>query len=203
MGSQVKILDVVRGKRVHFFVAHHDDESLFFGGLLTEITTICNIKITVLTAPAANRPDTHTRQKSFSKVCDILGCSSSMYLVRDYHPNAQEGLVYRQLDDVVKVVRGELDNFCADVVFTHNAKGEPNPVYSSGHVVHRMVHNAVAKEKGNKVLFVCAIGLNQDGETVRYEITKKKALLDCYYPNWEPLRCGYYFAYQPETFRYE
>ena len=59
-------------KKILVVGCHQDDETLFCGGLLTEIYKHSKLHLICTSKPYPNRPDTHTREKALSKVCDFL-----------------------------------------------------------------------------------------------------------------------------------
>lgn len=194
--------NLINGKRVLFFVTHQDDESLFFGGLLSEIRGKSLIKIVSMTEPFPGRPDTNTRKTSFEMVCWILNCERSIKSLPDF-PTLRENtkeIVYEQFELARRLVGEEIDLFKPDVVFTHNFLGEPNIGYTSGHITHRLVSDSVVAEcKSRKIkTFVDGIGLASFDYEVSYERCRKMALLNCYLPNWAPIQ--YTFAYDNEKY---
>jgi len=194
-----EMIEKMVDKRVQVLVAHHDDESLYFGGLLTEIRELARVKITVMTAPAPGRPDTHTRLDSLKKVCWVLGATYSAYDLKDFPPIIENTrhVVHQQIDKARDIVKADLFGFQPDVILTHNWFGEPNPGYVGGHPVHAMVYDAVLAESSCDI-FVNAVGLNSYDYEIEYDIGRKKILLDCYAPNWKP--DVYPFAYNPERY---
>ena len=194
------VYDIFKDKKVQLFVAHHDDESLYFGGLLTEIRRFSKIKITVLTDPAPNRPDTNTRLNSFKNVCWILDCTYSAYDCKDYAPineNPKE-VVYRDFDKICDIVKNDVFGFKPDIVLTHNPDGEANLVYKGGHPMHKMITDAVLTVlRLDRPIFACSVSGKHDFE-VTYDVGHKKILLDCYAPRWTPK--DYPFAYNTERY---
>lgn len=191
-----------KNARLLLVVAHQDDESLYFGGLLSSLI-FSQIKIICITAPAPNRPDTNTRIDSFIKVCNILKCKYELYNVDDCGPSADIVTICNNgtLDNIKNIVNNEIQNFKPTMLITHSPFGEPNPVYSNGHSMHRIISKAVQDTNFESILFT-GIGWSKDIE-FNYDISKKKQLIDCYLPNWSPEGAGYSFVYEPEYYSFK
>jgi len=193
------------GKNIQIFVAHHDDESLYFGGLLTILKGMdkTKVKITVMTFPFEGRPDTNTRIESFKNVCWILGCDYSLYGLQDMPPvpSTTPSRVNEQLIPACDIVKFEILSFVPQIILTHNPCGEANGIYMNGHPIHKLVYDAVFQSSIglNISLLVDGIGMSEFDYLVEYNAGHKKTLLDCYAPHWTPT--NYPFAYSPEKYK--
>jgi LmbE family N-acetylglucosaminyl deacetylase len=199
------MLDLFRNKKCMVVVAHHDDECLYFGGLLSQIGPICRrLDLVVMTDPAPGRADTATRRRSFTDVCVRLGAGVLMHDLVDFASHTSWHLVQDQLPCASRLLGGDLLSMSPDIIVTHGIFGEPTPVYRNGHVMHRLVHKAIVHAiEGLHVparILTCGLGNQHTDHTLAYQPGAKKELMDFYLPHWEPLKIGYDFAYEPETY---
>lgn len=201
-------------------VAHQDDESLYFGGLLSELRNASSsniITIACMTAPMPGRKDSLTRIEAFNQVCQLLNAQSYLYDFQDYHQVPWSQVEY-QLEGMVDTLEKLIAKIRPEVIFTHNKRGEPNQNYSDkeqslwrklipkkgakiqGHVTHKLVHYAARKAAFNQQITLCqtGIGMPKFEYEVYYNMHAKKALLDCYLPQWSPK--NYQFCYLPEKY---
>jgi LmbE family N-acetylglucosaminyl deacetylase len=195
-----KSLDHFLNKRLLVVVAHQDDESLYFGGLLSWIAGRTEISLVSTTTPMPGRADTHHRLANFYRVGKLLGCQEVRCLeLSDCGPR---GEVYSSaaLADEIAASLAIIGNGY-EVVLTHNSLGEPNKVYGElGHEAHKATHLGVVTALRQPII-VCGLGNDRVSFEIEYDHDKKKALLDCYAPWWTPI--GYDFAYQPERYTFE
>lgn len=209
------------GKNILVVVAHQDDESLYFGGLLCELVNANptnQITIACMTEPMPGRKDTLTRVEAFKKVCHLVQANYRIYNFKDYNRVSWNQVKY-QLQDMQAKVSDLITQTQPQAIFTHNKLGEPNPNYTSknkdnwwnklmlvnqekyqGHITHKLVHEAVKRASNQKGIDVyqTGIGLKKFKYEVYYNMHQKKALLDCYLPQWSPK--NYNFCYLPERY---
>lgn len=180
---------MILGARRALMVAHPDDESLFFGGLLIrhpgDWTVIC------CTIPRRDP----IRAWKFFRACEILGARGLLRPFEEPEPNAH----LSNIDPV------DLSGF--DTVVTHNAAGE----YGNSH--HRDVHRIVSESCKGRVLVsgygapaapTLTIALSDE------EMERKLTALRCYdhetqidkQPKWKALveRYGAQFDLAAESY---
>ena len=191
------ILDDFINKRLLVVVAHQDDESLYFGGLLSSIAHRTEISLVSTTAPMAERPDTHFRLGNFFRVGQVLGCKQvECFGFCDCGPRGSAYPADWLADEIA--ARLPLMGTEYDFVLTHNSFGEPNKVYGrTGHQAHRATHLGVMNAMRQPII-VSGIGYNERSFEIEYDTKNKKALLDLYAPWWSPV--DYEFAYLPERY---
>lgn len=195
MGDLVKELS---GANLTVVVAHQDDESLWFGGLLSQLPRGTVKHLVCVCSPTPGRPDTDTRMAAFEKVADALGATAHCLSVTNYSADDTVG-AGSAVAPAMLAIQTHLDTFPADVIITHGHEGEPCAVYKHGHAMHRVVsacvtHVAVNRGCLNRIV-------RRDEVDPEYIVScnraKKKALLDFYAPQWTPER---YPAYEPEGY---
>lgn len=190
-------IEALRGRRVLVVVAHQDDESLYFGGLLSTLAGRADLSLISTTAPMPGRPDTETRLGAFHRVGVLLQCRLVRCLALtdcgprgDTYPPAS---LSREIATALRPYR----NAC-DIVLTHGPAGEPNVVYGArGHEAHKATSRAVRAVFRGPILS-CARGAPNATFELTYDAARKKTLLDCYAPDWTPK--DYPFAYDPEPY---
>lgn len=185
-------------------VAHHDDEVLFAGGLLTQYSPVA---IVVVANPKDGRKDTLTREDSFARVCEDVGSAA----VSLRCPNPGGGTKIKSLHgylnknrnlamDIAASVSGVLFRFGAEVVITH----APNGDY--GHIYHKLVSKVVLGVADSTEIQAIHFAEKNHNILVKYDKDAKKNLLDHYLPHWRPDDPGhggrYSFAYKPEGYRW-
>lgn len=191
-----------RVARLLAIVAHHDDEALYFGGLLSIASRLgARLHIVVVTAPAPGRKDSATRQESFRQVCERLGAEHTELSQPD---DPRRFMMEAVRQGLLRIA----EDFRPDIVLTHNADGEPGDVYrksfqrpAGGHPVHELVHRSATcliQSGIVKHLWTSGIGMDDADVLVEYDQREKQALLDCYAPRWRPH--DYPFAYDPEPY---
>ena len=209
------------GQNTLIVVAHQDDESLYFGGLLCELANASptnHITIACMTEPMPGRKDTLTRIEAFKKVCALLSADYRIYNFKDYNHVPWKQVKY-QLQDMQATVTNLIQEIQPQAIFTPNKLGEPNPNYTSkneynwwqrlslshqkkyqGHITHKLVHKAVtrAAQKQQISTYKPCVGLKKFKYEIYYNMHHKKALLDCYLPQWSPKNYG--FCYLPEKY---
>jgi len=186
-------------KRLLVVVAHQDDESLYFGGLLSSIRGRAEIGLICTTAPMPGRADTDHRVANFHRVGELLQCRSVKCLqLPDCGPR---GKAYpsERLATEIAVKLSEIGE-TYDMIITHNHLGEPNKVYGPfGHEAHKATHVGVVAAIRAPIV-VCGLGLNRVSLEIEYDRESKKSLIDCYAPWWTAR--GYDFCYQPEPYSF-
>lgn len=184
-------------KRILVVVAHQDDESLYFGGLLSSISAQAEISLVSTTAPMPGRPDTEHRLGSFRRVGALLGCRKVWCLnLPDCGPRGQSYPPDRLVEGIAAGLASVDESY--DLVLTHGALGEPNVVYGAqGHEAHRATHQGVLAATRLPIV-ACARGGGDLSFEMEYDVTLKKTLLDCYAPHWTTV--DYPFAYDPEPY---
>lgn len=113
-------------------VAHPDDETIFFGGLIAEKSK-SNDVIVVCCTDGNSKGLGKQRQEEFRKACETLGATEA-------HVLAFEDLFDRRLD--VTKIQDQLQQFSADEVFTHGPLGEYGHMHHQdvSYAVHRYFH---------------------------------------------------------------
>ncbi len=195
------MIEFFSGKRCQVFIAHHDDESLYFGGLLTRLFRLTELKITVVTKPLLGRPDTDTRVQSFKKVCEKLGCSYSLGEIQDHPPGSPTDQIEAERSGLLSLIQVEVQEFKPEILLTHNPSGEPTTVYPGGHPVHKLVNESIVKYRGEIEIpiFFNTLGIGPGDFIVSYDRNEKMDLLNFYAPHWNP--SIYPFAYKDEQYR--
>lgn len=189
-------IDDLNNKRILVVVAHQDDESLYFGGLLSSLQT--KIRIVSMTKPMAGRSDTNTRIGSFKRVCAILGCEYALYDLND-HPAMTNVLdTDYQYQAAKECISTEMRAFNPDMVITHNPDGEANPEYPTGHAMHKLISFAVTSSVDRDKIICCGLNSDHPDMIISYNVERKRKLIDCYLPNWSPV--SYPFAYDQEKY---
>ena len=184
------LIEKLKGKTVAVVVAHQDDESLYAGGLMTEIAPFSKLVIVSMSKPSPDRKDTETRQQGFDQVGELL--KATAYTApywggkRDKRTSCERMVKY--LDKLFKLEQ-------PDAVITHNLKGEAH-----GHFYHKRTSIVcrILKSKHRYELYHFAKNLGRKDYLVSYDVDKKKDLIDCYLPGWKP-GC-YHFVYRMERF---
>lgn len=184
-------------KRILVVVAHQDDESLYFGGLLTSISARAEISLVSTTAPMPGRPDTEHRLGSFHRVGALLGCREVWCLnLSDCGPRGQSYPSDRLVEGIAAGLASVDESY--DLVLTHGPLGEPNVVYGAqGHEAHTATSHAV-RATFDCPIICCGRGAPEAAFEIAYDVAGKKALIDCYAPHWTPV--DYPFAYDPEPY---
>ena len=184
-------------KRLLVVVAHQDDESLYFGGLLSSIAGRAHISLLSITAPMPGRADTQHRLSNFYRVGELLECHTTRCLnLPDCGPRGEAYLTNNLVTQVATCLAGLEEPY--DIVVTHSALGEPNTVYGpSGHEAHKATHLGVVAVMRPPII-TCGLGCTDVSFEIDYDRAKKKRLLDCYAPWWTPVE--YDFVYHPERY---
>jgi LmbE family N-acetylglucosaminyl deacetylase len=183
-------------RRILVVVAHQDDESLYFGGLLSTLAGRAAISLVSATAPMKGRPDTDHRMASFHRVGTLLACERVVCL--DLPDCGPRGEAYPP-DHLEREIAAALPSLGAfDIVLTHGPLGEPNAVYGrDGHEAHKATSRAVRATVAAPTV-CCGLGADTISCAIEYDRAEKKALLDCYLPYWSPAE--YSFVYDPERY---
>jgi LmbE family N-acetylglucosaminyl deacetylase len=186
-------------KRLLVVVAHQDDESLYFGGLLSRIAGRAHIGLVSTTSPMPGRADSLHRLANFYQVGKLLGCQEVKCLgLPDCGPRGEAYSPAALADEIASSLQAIGNHY--EVVLTHSSLGEPNKVYGAlGHEAHKATHLGVVTAL-RLPTFVCGLGGDQEFFEIEYDRDKKRALVDCYAPWWTPV--GYDFAYEPERYTY-
>ena len=183
LGQEADLVSYLIGKRVAVVVAHQDDESLWFGGLLSRLPKWTVTDLISLTRPAPARPDTTTRLNAFRQVAMEIGAMPKCLYCQDM-PAATEIVIP---DDcwIFSVVSMAVEHAEPDVVISHGPAGEPCNVYPGGHSVHKMAAAAVRKVAHEMLIPYIYHDLT-GAYTVTFDPAMKKRLLDFYAPQWAP-----------------
>jgi LmbE family N-acetylglucosaminyl deacetylase len=198
-------MQFLRGKKVLIVVAHQDDESLFFGGLLTRLGE--DSPATVICMSAAKHADDAENRNGFLRnACAIVGARAITTTFREArHVWSNVDLFMRSRPEQIAAMTKFLEEQAAairpDVIFTHNEVGE------YGHCYHKVVHRVCRRVFRGKSLYCTALGSRiRDREVIeiKYDPAQKKRLMDCY-PHYDARRESLRFfgadiVYLPETF---
>lgn len=126
---------------VMFIVAHPDDEVLGCGGTIAKhVKNGDEVHVLILAEGLTSRDQQRELEKrsaelsqlalSAQEANNILGVHSLM--LNDFPDNRMDSI---DLLDIVKVIESALDNFKADIIYTHHAEDL--------NIDHRIVHQAV------------------------------------------------------------
>ena len=198
-----------KDKKVLVIGAHQDDETLFCGGLLSNIKDISDLNIVVISKPMEGRPDTKTRIESFNQVCNILKAKSFQLDFSDTGPNNFDENISLlknngEFDRMVNKISDLIDDVKADFVITHNEVGE------YGHCFHKVINRAVIYSINSKKCKLIVFDVNLDTiynksvikqMVINYNIEEKIKLFECYMPNWNGIKMYSQFALKPEKYR--
>jgi LmbE family N-acetylglucosaminyl deacetylase len=160
-------------KRLLVVVAHQDDESLYFGGLLSCIAGQAQIGLISATTPMPGRADTHFRLANFYRVGKLLGCREVKCLeLSDCGPRGEAYSPAALADEIAASLAVVADGY--DVVLTHNSLGEPNKVYGAlGHQAHKATHLGVAAALRQPII-VSGVGNDKGSFEIEYDRSKKR-----------------------------
>tara|TARA_Y100001963_G_scaffold157807_1_gene255161 strand:+ start:1178 stop:1801 length:624 start_codon:yes stop_codon:yes gene_type:complete len=200
-----------KDKNILVIGAHQDDETLFCGGLLSNIKDTSNLNIVVVSKPMEGRPDTNTRIQSFKNVCNLLKAKPFQLDFGDTGPNNfEENFNHYQKNGefkrMVNKISDLIDDVNADFIITHNQVGE------YGHCFHKIINRAVTEcvEKNNKKCKIIVFDVNLDTiynksviekMVINYNIDEKIRLFECYMPYWNGIKMYSQFALKPEKYR--
>lgn len=133
-------------KNVLIFTAHHDDESLFTGGL---IDYLYNNNINIHLLVATNYKDENTKYDTDKKHKNFLSIIDK-YKINYYElnvPNLQSNTQYKSISRIYNYSKCRLNilhqcktyfkNNIFDIIFTHNINGE------YGHPQHKLINSCV------------------------------------------------------------
>jgi hypothetical protein len=188
--SSTLLLDKLKGKRILFVTAHFDDESLFAGGLLTRLKEQPHILCMHKTYMKRDNPEIF--YEGFLRVIKQL---NAIAILCGFEPSKEKFMEGRAAEYCFKcaiMTRYLKRHRKYDVIITHNAYGE------YGHIDHRIVYYACRLAFQDKEMYTFGYPLKTANLIVEYDIEKKKQLIDCYLPAWNPR--GYSFCYEPETY---
>jgi LmbE family N-acetylglucosaminyl deacetylase len=192
------------GKKVLVVVSHQDDESLFFGGLLTSISGASELTV-VCMSEAKQKRDVEGRNAFFRNACQIVDARPVLTSFRDArHVWSHVDLFFRKRPEQVEAMRKFLQaqavSLRPDIVVTHNEQGE------YGHCYHKVVHRVCCQVFDPRKLYFVGRGSRRSGQqiVVEYDAEKKKRLMDCY-PTFDAATFSKRFfreviTYQPETY---
>jgi len=165
------------GKKVLVVVAHHDDESLFCGGLLTEISGKCDLTIMCVHQYFKYRNNAEKWNDAFKKIDTVI---RAKLVQGDAVPHKADDYFdayftvphnYYKIKDMVQKVVDEIN---PDVIISHNQVGE------YGHVDHVLVSYAVSKLTGSHKSYKFGTGIKKTDTKVIYDKKKKKRLIGLY-----------------------
>ena len=196
------MIDYLSGKKILFVAAHQDDESMYFGGTLSQIKDIAKSKVISVTKPGAQRPDFKHRMGAFIAAVDMVNARYSIYDIINYRHDTPFSMACEpQLAKGIEIIKNEIREFDPDIVFTHGEHGDPAEAYENGHIMHKFCHR-ITKEavSGRTPIFTSAISTKDGASIVEYDVDKKKEMVKLYEPFWEPISRGYLFCYDPEVF---
>ena len=199
------MIDLLRDKKVLFISAHQDDESMYFGGALTQLKEISILKVISMTKPGAKRSDFKHRMGAFLAAVDMVGARYSIYDIENFRHDTPFKLACEpQMDEGVQIIKNEIKIFDPEILITHGKQGDPASAYPDGHIMHKFCNNAVHIANENKLtVFTSAISLGKGDFTLDYDVEAKRRMLSLYEPFWEPIQRGYSFCYEPEYFNQE
>jgi hypothetical protein len=188
--SSTLLLDKLERKRVLLVTAHFDDEVLFAGGLLTVLKTppdiLCVHKI------YEKRDNPELFEQGFRAVVKSLNCNAFFGGFVPTKAKFMEGRATEYCFKCALIARYLAKYNRYDVIITHNAIGE------YGHIDHVIVHYACKIAFKKHEMYNFGYPLKTANLTVEYNVARKKRLVDCYLPTWNPM--GYPFCYEPETY---
>jgi len=182
--GQENLVEKLTGKRVAFVVAHQDDESLWFGGLLTELAGKADLLIVSVTEPMPARPDTYTRMKAISEVAKLV---SGTHVCLGFTDCRAVERPESTLAEVTMAIAKHLREFQVDAIVSHGLDGEACDVYPTGHAMHK--HVCLAANQAATMLRLDSYRRSRIPDAtfrVEYDRNAKFDLLDCYAPQWSP-----------------
>jgi len=193
------------GKKVVVVVAHQDDESLFFGGLLSNVSGTGELTVLCM-SEAKQKCDVEGRVVFFQKACQLVGARPVLTSFRDArHVWSNVDLFFRDRPEQIEAMReflqAQSEALRPDIVVTHNEVGE------YGHCYHKVVHRLCCQVFDPRKLYFIGRGSKRTGGqriVVTYDAEKKKRLMDCY-PTFDAATFskrffGEVITYQPETY---
>ena len=162
-------------KKVLVIVAHQDDETLFGGGLLTNISESCQLTLACMSR-AKYKTDIHRRNEEFKKVCDLLNAKPILTNFQD--SDSVEDSLHKflesrpqQMEEMYFFLRELIGEVQPDMILTHNEVGE------YGHCYHKVIHE-LCKKFNN--IYNFGTNLKSKLMTVNYNLKKKEKLYSCY-----------------------
>ncbi len=166
-------------------VAHPEDETVFAGGLLTNIAHHANIKI-ICMSPA---------NEAFVKVCEEVGAEPILTNFKDSDwefDYLQNFLKTRQsqIEEMRTYLQSQIKLINPNTIITHNSQGEYD------HTYHKIINRICKSLHFNNVYVFGHEMPNCNCVKISYNKDKKKALLD-YYPG---LAEKFFFVYDVEKF---
>lgn len=216
MANNMLNLENLYHKKILFCISHQDDETLFAGGLLTQLQGKADVTIACFFRPAPRRSDALTRVRAIQKICDDMGFKFIQYpfaLEKEYPPlyrfmkspldkarmkNWPRAPIHRHV--LFRVLEGTalalIRDIRAQIVFTHNERGE------YGHREHILLHHAVksaAKRAPVEALWYFGNGLEQSDITITVDPESKRKMFEYYLPQWQGIEI-YKFALDDENY---
>ena len=182
--------DSLKGKKVLLVVAHHDDEVLFAGGLLSQLK--CKLSILCLHKSFLDRKSPEKYVVGFKAVCKSLGAKAFFGTYEPQKAKIVSGKFAEYAFKCANMVRFLAKHKGYDTVITHNGIGE------YGHVDHIIVHYACRIAFRKESVYCFGTNLNNAEIVVHYNVEDKKKLIDFYKDVWAAN--GYPFCYEPETY---
>jgi LmbE family N-acetylglucosaminyl deacetylase len=183
-------IDNFYGKKIVVIGGHQDDETLFCGGLLSEISNKSDINIICTSKPYPNRPDTLTRETALQNVCNYLGAK---YIQLNFKDPGPQHYPEEDFIPTTQKIKSLLEEINPDIVITHNNVGE------YGHIYHKFIHNVVLSV-WKKTLIVFGVGLQDLDFEISFNTINKQRLFDFYLPQWNGPKM-YSFAMLPESYK--
>ena len=146
-------LTTICNKKICFIISHHDDETLFFGGLLNILHDKNEITIIVVVDIEHENVNYifERKRRNFDSIIKLLNVNVIEMKENNYRETIDntESLNIEYTNLVSKMINYNLENF--DIFFTHNDQGE------YGHLHHKLVNTIVQKLKKqiltNKLVF--------------------------------------------------
>lgn len=178
-------------KKILVVGCHQDDETLFCGGLLTEIYKHSKLHLICTSKPYPNRPDTHTREKALSKVCDFLNME---YIQLNFDDPGPKKYPQEDFNKTLKTLKKHISKILPDIIITHNKKGE------YGHIYHTFIHDVIASINPKCTVLNFGVGLDISDFFITFNEDKKNQLFNFYKPQWNGVSM-YPFALKPELYK--
>lgn len=149
-------------KRILIIVSHHDDETLFCGGLLLELSKK-NIELDLLVLTDIKNENTNyeskLKEKNFIKIINTLNINYTEF-------NLKNNLNIEDIDEYESIITKfkSYNDLNYDLILTHNENGE------YGHKQHIFTHHFVKKYMDNKIIYV----FGDKNSKIKIKIDKEK-----------------------------
>lgn len=193
--SSIKIADL-NGKKFICVVAHQDDETLYYGGLLLAHHPAL---IVCVTAPWPGTPYSTSRVVSFAKVGAHVNAETEQWGFTDCGTSGEVQVSHGEFEQLVARIEQTVERINPDFILTHSDAGEANHVYPRGHAMHKIVNRAVRGVFRGDIL-ANAMGKPRADYELEYQRDDKQVLFDYYLPQWDPFKYNFNFAMDPEKY---